>query len=88
MKYKDPKELIGLEIIEGEKLYKITGIGKITDEYMTIYTEPINIIEKELLNELQKIDRFKLLGIDTTTNEVKRDQLIKRLEELSKTSSE
>ena len=49
---------------------------------------PRNIIENELLNELQKIDRFKLLGIDTTTNEVKRDQLIKRLEELSKTSSE
>ncbi len=47
MKYKDPKELIGLEIMEGEKLYKITGIGEITDEYMTIYTEPINIIEKE-----------------------------------------
>ena len=47
-----------------------------------------NIVENQLLNELQKIDRFKLLGIDTTTNEVKRDQLIKRLEELSKTSSE
>ena len=50
MKYKDPKELIGLEIMEGEKLYKITGIGEITDEYMTIYTEPINIIKKEFEN--------------------------------------
>ena len=44
-------------------------------------------IEDDLLKEIQKIEKFKLLGIDTTTNEVKRDQLKKRLEELSETSS-
>ena len=47
-----------------------------------------NIVEDQLLKEIQKIEKFKLLGIDTTTNEVKRDQLKKRLEELSETSSE
>ena len=47
-----------------------------------------NIVEDRLLKEMQKIEKFKLLGIDTTTNEVKRDQLKKRLEELSETSSE
>ena len=40
------------------------------------------MIEDQLLKEIQKIERFQLLGIDTTTNEVKRDQLKKRLEEL------
>ena len=47
-----------------------------------------NIVEDQLLKEIQKIEKFKPLGIDTTTNEVKRDQLKKRLEELSETSSE
>ena len=40
------------------------------------------MIEDQLLKEIQKIERFQLLGIDTTTNEIKRDQLKKRLEEL------
>ena len=66
---------------------------KIYRKNLKHYPEEINPgmsrknIEDDLLKEIQKIEKFKLLGIDTTTNEVKRDQLKKRLEELSETSS-
>ena len=53
------------------------------------YPEEINqgysreMIENLLLKELDKIEKFKLLGIDTTTNQVKSEQLQKRLKDMS-----
>ena len=53
------------------------------------YPEEINqgysreMIEDLLLKELDKIEKFKLLGIDTTTNQVKSEQLQKRLKDMS-----
>lgn len=67
---------------------------KIYRKNLRHYPEEINqgmsrtMIEDQLLKEIQKIESFQLLGLDTTTNEVKRDQLKKRLEELSETSSD
>ena len=45
-RYKDPKELIGMEFEESGNLYKVTGIGETTERYMTLYTEKI----KETIN--------------------------------------
>ena len=59
MKYKDPKELIGLEIMENGKPYVITGIGAITEEHITLNIEVINIIEKEF--EFDKAFEYILL---------------------------
>ena len=53
------------------------------------YPEEINVgysremIEDLLLKELDKIEKFKLLGIDVTTNQVKSEQLQKRLKDMS-----
>ena len=53
------------------------------------YPEEINVgysremVEDMLLKELEKIERFELLGIGTTTNKIKRDQLQKRLKDMS-----
>ena len=40
-RYKDPKELIGVEFEESGNLYKITGIGETTEEFMTLFTEKV-----------------------------------------------
>ena len=40
-RYKDSKELIGIEIEESGQTYKITGIGETTEEFMTLFTEKV-----------------------------------------------
>ena len=40
-RYKDPKELIGVEFEESGQTYKITGIGETTEEFMTLFTEKV-----------------------------------------------
>ena len=47
MKYKDPKELIGLEIMENGKPYVITGIGAITEEHITLNIEAFKSFKNE-----------------------------------------
>ena len=42
----------------------------------------ITMIEDELLKELNKIEKFEKLGIDTTKYQIRCDELKKRLEEL------
>ena len=46
-RYKDPKELIGVEFEELGNTYKITGIGEITEEFMTLFTEKV---KEEIIN--------------------------------------
>ncbi|MCP1226429.1 N-acetylmuramoyl-L-alanine amidase [Sebaldella sp. S0638] len=56
-RYKDPKELIGVEFEESGQTYKITGIGETTEEFMTLFTvkveksiNPINWSGKVLID--------------------------------------
>ena len=51
-RYKDPKELIGVEFEESGQTYKITGIGEITEEYMTLFTEKV---KEEVINWSGKV---------------------------------
>ena len=46
-KYKDSRELIGVEFKESGKTYKITGIGETTEEFMTLFTEKV---KEEIIN--------------------------------------
>ena len=46
-KYKDPKELIGLEFEKNGNLYRITGIGETTEDFMTLCTEKV---KEEVIN--------------------------------------
>ena len=46
-RYKDPKELIGVEFEELGQTYKITGIGETTEEFMTLFTEKV---KEEIIN--------------------------------------
>ena len=46
-RYKDPKELIGVEFEELGNTYKITGIGEITEDFMTLFTEKV---KEEIIN--------------------------------------
>ena len=52
-RYKDPKELIGVEFEESGQTYKITGIGEMTEEYMTLYMKKM---KEEVINWINTLN--------------------------------